>query len=79
MLPCVTTPDPDETPIQRFRVPLAAWQAFGRVCKERGVPRARRLFDLMWGDVRRYGTDQDKAAFVEADRELRARRSRKPA
>jgi hypothetical protein len=81
MIRDVPTPEPgaDTTPIQRFRVPLAAWLAFGRVCSRRGIPRARRLFDLMWGDVRRHGTDEDKAAFAVADQELRERRSRKPA
>jgi hypothetical protein len=79
MLRVVPTPDPEnETPVQRFRVPVAAWNAFGRVCTERGVRRARRLFDLMWGDIRRYGTEEDRAAFAAADRELRQRRSRRP-
>jgi hypothetical protein len=75
----VTTTEPGaETPIQRFRMPLEAWDAFGRMCRRRGVPRARHLFDLMWNDVRRHGTDDEKAAFAAADKELRARRSRKP-
>jgi hypothetical protein len=74
----VTTPDPGETPIQRFRVPLEAWTAFGAICKRRGVFRARRLFDLMWLDVRRHGTDEEKETFAQADRQLKARRSRKP-
>jgi len=74
----VTTPEPvDETPIQRFRMPLEAWDAFGRMCRRRGVARARHLFDLMWSDVRRHGVDDEKAAFTVADKELRARRSRK--
>jgi hypothetical protein len=78
MISDVPTPDPDtQTPVQRFRVPLSAWEAFGRTCRRQGIPRARRLFDLMWSDVRRHGTDEDRAAFVAADRELRARRSRK--
>jgi hypothetical protein len=73
------TPDPDSmTPIQRFRVPLEAWTAFGNACRRRGVLRARRLFDLMWSDVKRHGTDEEKAIFAAADRELKARRSRKP-
>lgn len=67
----------DETPIQRFRMPLDAWAAFGAVCKRRGVTRARRLFDLMWGDARRHGTEDERATFAEADRELKQRRSRK--
>jgi hypothetical protein len=75
----VTTPDPRETPIQRFRMPLTAWTAFGDMCKRRGMLRARRLFDLMWSDVRRHGSDEEKAAFAQADKELKARRSRKPA
>lgn len=76
----MTTPElPDETPIQRFRMPLEAWDAFGRMCRRRGVARARHLFDLMWSDVRRHGNDDEKAAFAVADKELRARRSRKPA
>jgi hypothetical protein len=77
----VTTPVPqdeaDETPIQRFRTPLAAWVAFGEVCKRRDIARARRLFDLMWGDVKRYGTDRERQIFAVANRELQARRSRK--
>jgi hypothetical protein len=76
----VTTTEPgDETPIQRFRMPLEAWDAFGRMCRRRGILRARHLFDLMWGDVRRHGTDEEKDAFATADKELHARRSRKPA
>lgn len=77
----MTTPAPpgerDETPIQRFRMPLAAWAAFGDVCKRRDVTRARRLFDLMWGDVKRHGTDRERQIFAVANRELQARRSRK--
>jgi hypothetical protein len=74
----VTTPESlDETPIQRFRMPLAAWTAFGQMCKRRGMIRARHLFDLMWADVKRHGTDEEKAVFVAADTELRQRRSRK--
>lgn len=75
----VTTPEPgSETPIQRFRMPLAAWIAFGKMCKRRGTVRARHLFDLMWADIRRHGSDDEKAVFVAADIELRARRSRRP-
>jgi hypothetical protein len=73
----VTTPDPQETPIQRFRVPLDAWLAFGAMCRRLSVPRARRLFDLMWNDVRRHGTDEEKSTFAAADKTLKARRSRK--
>jgi len=70
-------PSPDETPIQRVRLPLAAWAAFGQMCKRRKMIRARHLFDLMWADIRRHGTDEEKAAFAAADQELRQRRSRK--
>ncbi len=77
----MTTPaspdERDETPVQRFRTPLAAWVAFGEVCKRRDVARARRLFELMWADVKRHGTDRERQIFVAADRELKARRSRK--
>jgi hypothetical protein len=74
----VTTPEPPgETPIQRFRMPLDAWLKFGEMCKRRGMHRARHLFDLMWADVRRHGTDDEKAAFAAADKELRQRRSRR--
>ena len=77
----VTTPDldekRDETPIQRFRVPLDAWTAFGGMCRRNGWYRARRLFDLMWNDIRRNGTDEERAAFTAADAELKARRSRR--
>ncbi len=76
----VTTKDPPaETPIQRFRMPLAAWLAFGEICRREGVPRARKLFDLMWAYAKRHGTDEEKTVFVAADRELRQRRSRKRA
>lgn len=76
----VTTTNPTaETPIQRFRMPLDAWLAFGKICQREGVPRARKLFDLMWAYVKRHGTDEEKAAFVAADRQLRQRRSRKRA
>jgi hypothetical protein len=79
-MPLVTTPEEkDETPIQRFRVPLAAWDSFGRMCRRRGMMRARHLFDLMWSDVKRHGTEEEKAAFAAADKELRQRRSRRPA
>lgn len=47
------------------------------MCKRRKLIRARHLFDLMWADVRRHGTDEEKAAFAAADKELKARRSRK--
>lgn len=73
----MTTPQSRETPIQRFRVPLAAWLAFGAVCRRQGITRARRLFDLMWGDVRKHGTEEERAIFAAADKELRQRRSRK--
>lgn len=49
------------------------------MCKRRDMPRARHLFDLMWADIRRHGTDEEKAAFVAADKNLKQRRSRKPA
>jgi hypothetical protein len=76
----VTTKDPPaETPIQRFRMPLTAWLAFGEMCRREGVPRARKLFDLMWAYAKRHGTDEEKAVFIAADRELRRRRSRKRA
>jgi hypothetical protein len=75
----VTTPDPGgETPIQRFRMPLEAWVAFGQMCKRREMLRARHLFDLMWADVKRHGSDEEKASFVAADKQLRARRTRRP-
>jgi hypothetical protein len=60
-------------------MPLAAWGAFGEICKREQVPRARKLFDLMWTYAKRHGTDEEKAVFVAADRELRQRRSRKRA
>ena len=76
----MTTPElSPETPIQRFRMPLAAWLAFGEICRREHVPRARKLFDLMWAYVKRHGTDEEKAVFVAADQELRQRRSRKRA
>jgi predicted GIY-YIG superfamily endonuclease len=67
----------DETPIQRFRMPLDAWTAFGRMCKRLGVPRAQRLYELMWDEVRQYGTEAENAAFAAADEQMRARRSRR--
>lgn len=67
-----------ETPAQRFRVPLAAWMAFGDICDRRGIRRAQRLFELMRNDARRYGTDEERAVFTAADQEMRQRRSRKP-
>lgn len=69
----------DETPIQRFRMPLEAWLAFGHICRRQRIPRARVLFDLMWADVRRHGTDEEKVAFIAADTELHQRRSRRRA
>ena len=75
----MTTDEPRETPIQRFRMPLAAWVAFGDVCKRREVARARRLFELAWGDVKRHGTDREKQIFAVSDKELRARRQRRHA
>ena len=64
----MTTPElSPETPIQRFRMPLAAWLAFGEICRREGVPRARKLFDLMWAYAKRHGTDGEKAAFVAAE------------
>lgn len=74
----MTTDEPRETPIQRFRMPLGAWTAFGAMCKRRNLLRARHLFDLMWRDVKRYGTEEEKVAFAAADKLLRERRSRKP-
>jgi hypothetical protein len=75
----VPTPDPpNATPVQRVRIPLKAWLAFGACCRRNGAQRSRQLFDLMWGYVRKHGTDEEKSAFAEADRELRAKRSRKP-
>ena len=58
-------------------MPLDAWSAFGAMCKRRDLLRARHLFDLMWRDVKRHGTDRERQIFVAADRELKARRSRK--
>lgn len=74
----VPRPDPENaTPVQRFRAPAVVWDAFTRICSERGVRHARRLIELMAGDIRRYGTDADKAALAEAIRELKGRRSRR--
>ena len=76
----MTTNDPPaETPIQRFRMPLDAWLAFGTICQREGVPRARKLFDLMWTYAKRHGTDEERAAFAAADQHLRQRRTRKRA
>jgi hypothetical protein len=75
----VPTPDPDNaTPVQRFRAPAVVWDAFARICSERSIRHARRLIDLMAADIRRYGTDEDRAALAEAIRELKDRRSRRP-
>ena len=60
-------------------MPLAAWLAFGEICRREQVPRARKIFDLMWAYVKRHGTEEEKAAFIAADRELLQRRSRKRA
>ena len=70
---------PQETPIQRFRMPLDAWLAFGEMCRRRGAFRARHLFDLMWNDIKRHGTEEEKAIFAAADKMLKARRSRSKA
>jgi hypothetical protein len=59
-------------------MPLSAWSAFGSMCRRRGLQRARHLYDLMWADIRRHGTEEEKAIFAAADKELKARRSRKP-
>ena len=77
ILHVTTNSPPVETPIQRFRMPLDAWLAFGAICQREEVPRARKLFDLMWTYVKRHGTDEEKAVFIAADRQLRQRRSRK--
>jgi hypothetical protein len=58
-------------------MPLDAWSAFGAMCKRRGILRARHLFDLMWRDVKRHGTEEEKEAFAVADRQLRDRRQRR--
>ena len=58
-------------------MPLAAWIAFGQMCKRRRMTRARHLFDLMWADIKRHGTDEEKEAFTAGDQELRRRRSRR--
>ena len=60
-------------------MPLDAWLAFGKICQREHVPRARKLFDLMWAYVKRHGSDEEKAVFAAADLELRQRRSRKRA
>lgn len=59
-------------------MPLAAWLAFGEICRREEVPRARKLFDLMWAYAKRHGTDEEKAVFAAADKELKQRRSRRP-
>lgn len=70
-------PDSNATPVQRFRAPAEVWEAFGRICSERGVQRAWRLLELIGSDIRKYGTDADRATFGAATREMRDRRSRK--
>lgn len=66
------------TPHQGIRVPRPMWEAFGRVCAKRGAgSRNDRIRDMIGGDIRRYGDEQDKADLAAALRELKARRSRK--
>lgn len=53
------------------------WKTFGAVCARRGIPRAQRLIDFMRGDVRRYGTPAEQAAFAAGEQRMRDRRSRR--
>ena len=60
-----------------IRVPDGIWDAYGRVCKRLGYPRAGYLLAHMRRTIRRYGDEQDQADLAAGDAEMAAHRSRK--
>lgn len=71
------TPAPARTPTRPIRVPLAMWDAYGRVCSRLGINRTGDLLDHMRARIREHGDEQDLADLAAAEDELAARRSRK--
>lgn len=60
-----------------FRIPRTMWEAFGHVCKRRGLTRTERLLDVIRADITTHGDAQDLAGLEAAEHELIERRSRK--
>ncbi|PRY35355.1 hypothetical protein [Umezawaea tangerina] len=65
------------TRVRPIRVPDPLWTAYGNVVARRGSNRTEALMEAMRQDIRKNGTDEDKALLDEAERELAERRSRK--
>lgn len=68
---------PRRTPTRPIRVPVAMWDAYGRVCDRLGVSRAEDLLNHMRARIREHGTAQDASDLAAAEDELAERRSRR--
>jgi hypothetical protein len=67
----------DRTPTRPIRVPVAMWDAYGRVCERLGRDRSEDLLDHMRARIEQHGSDADRADLAAADAELAERRARK--
>lgn len=68
-----------DTKPRQIRIPDDLWQAYQRVCAGLGRTRAEDVLGHIRRQVRRHGSEQDRAALVRADAELAGRRARRPA
>jgi hypothetical protein len=67
----------DRTPTRPIRVPVAMWDAYGRVCERLGRDRSEDLLDHMRRQIEQHGDDTDRQDLAAAERELAERRARK--
>jgi hypothetical protein len=67
----------DRTPTRPIRVPVAMWDAYGRVCERLGRERSEDLLDHMRRQIEQHGDQMDRADLATADTELAERRARK--
>jgi hypothetical protein len=67
----------DHTHHTRFRIPKTMWDAYGDLATREGTDRTALLLDHIRDDIRTRGTDPERAAVAQAEKELAERRSRK--
>lgn len=65
------------TPTRPIRVPLAMWEAYGRVCDRMGISRTEDLLNHMRRRIQEHGTEEDLSGLRTAEDELAERRSRR--
>ena len=67
----------DRTPTRPIRVPVAMWDAYGRVCDRLGRDRSEDLLNHMRAQIEQHGDETDRADLATAEQELAVRRARR--